>query len=83
MPMASTKLRTVTRLSLATWVAILGMKEVGSRILLLPLKTVQLRFLQGLVPIDRFHHYFNFLAQFPSESTNKIADQRHDLVLRG
>jgi hypothetical protein len=46
---------------------------------------VQLHFLQGLVPIGLFHHFFNFLEQFPSdsESANEIADRRHGVLRRG
>ncbi len=46
---------------------------------------VQLRFLQGLIPVDLFHRFFYFLKRFPSdsESANKIADRRHGVFRRG
>jgi hypothetical protein len=46
---------------------------------------VQLCFLQGRVPIDLFHRFFDFLKRFPSysESANEIADRRHGVVRRG
>ena len=60
---------------------------VGSRFPLLHFTDdlVQLLFLQGLVPIDLFHRFFNFLKQFPSnsESVNEIVDRRHGVFRRG
>jgi hypothetical protein len=46
---------------------------------------LQLRFLQGLIPIDLFHRFFDFLKRFPSDSerANKIADRRHGVFRRG
>jgi hypothetical protein len=60
---------------------------VGSRFPLLNFTDdlVQLRFLQGLIPVDLFHRFFDFLKCFPSdsESANETADRRHGVFRRG
>jgi hypothetical protein len=46
---------------------------------------IKLRFLQGIVPVDPFYRFFNFLEQFPSdnESANEISDRWYDVFRRG
>jgi hypothetical protein len=88
------------RLSLVTSVATSAMKA-GSWIFLLPLKSlwlaagfallnffnnlVQLCFFQGLVAIDGFHRFFNFLEHFSSNSkgANEITDWQHGMFWSG
>jgi hypothetical protein len=45
---------------------------------------VHLHFLQSLVAIDIFHHFFNFLESFPVKKggPNKIGDKQHDVQQR-